>query len=205
MDINVSEEHTPSSWLTLKKKEVCSSPETVVSACEITYGHIVLPTLLSNLLIPHSSRNSSLFSTLFPSKCFGRKKGGSKLLRNVGNLCHCIMVLSLTNSWSWALLEKLPIVQLLENFPAFNGTRRFITAVTYALHRCLSWARSLPSYLSKIHYNIVHPSTSWSSQWSLPFWLSHQYPICIAIPRQFWNLSCSTSRANAWMKMSREL
>jgi hypothetical protein len=27
-------------------------------------------------------------------------------------------------------LEKLPIVQLLENFPAFYGTRRFITAFT---------------------------------------------------------------------------
>jgi hypothetical protein len=38
--------------------------------------------------------------------------------------------LSLTHSWSSALLEKLPIVQLLENFPAFYGTRRFITAFT---------------------------------------------------------------------------
>jgi hypothetical protein len=37
---------------------------------------------------------------------------------------------SLTHSWSRALLEKLPIVQLLENFPAFYGTRRFITAFT---------------------------------------------------------------------------
>jgi hypothetical protein len=32
-------------------------------------------------------------------------------------------------------------------------------------------------FLSKIHFNIVHPPTSWSSQWSLSFWLSHQYPI----------------------------
>jgi hypothetical protein len=52
---------------------------------------------------------------------------------------------SLTHSWSWALLEKLPIVQLLENFPAFYGTRRFITAFTRALHRSLSWARSIQS------------------------------------------------------------
>jgi hypothetical protein len=36
----------------------------------------------------------------------------------------------LTHSWSRALLEKPPIVQLLENFPAFYGTRRFITAFT---------------------------------------------------------------------------
>jgi hypothetical protein len=40
---------------------------------------------------------------------------------------------------------------------------------------------TIPSYLSKIHFNIVHPPTSWSSQWSLSFWISHQYPICIFI------------------------
>jgi hypothetical protein len=38
---------------------------------------------------------------------------------------------------------------------------------------------TIPSYLSKIHFNIVHLPTPWSSQWSLSFWLSHQYPICI--------------------------
>jgi hypothetical protein len=38
--------------------------------------------------------------------------------------------ISLIHSWSCALLEKLPIVQLLENFPAFYGIRRFITAFT---------------------------------------------------------------------------
>jgi hypothetical protein len=34
---------------------------------------------------------------------------------------------------------------------------------------------AIPSYLSKIHINIVLPPTSRSSQWSLFFWLSHQY------------------------------
>jgi hypothetical protein len=53
-----------------------------------------------------------------------------------------------THSWSWALLEKLPIVQLLKNFPAFYGIRRFITAFTKVLHWSLSWARSIPSILS---------------------------------------------------------
>jgi hypothetical protein len=52
---------------------------------------------------------------------------------------------SLTLSWSWALLEKLPIVQLLKNFPAFYGTRRLITVFTRALHWSLSWARSIQS------------------------------------------------------------
>jgi hypothetical protein len=44
----------------------------------------------------------------------------------------------LTHSLSSALLEKLPIVQPLKNFPAFYGTRRFITAFTRALHWSLS-------------------------------------------------------------------
>jgi hypothetical protein len=35
--------------------------------------------------------------------------------------------------------------------------------------------------LSKIHYNIVHPPMSRSTQWSLSFWLSHQYPTCIPL------------------------
>jgi hypothetical protein len=34
-------------------------------------------------------------------------------------------------------------------------------------------------HLSKIHFNIVRPPTSWSSQWYLSFWLSYQYPTCI--------------------------
>jgi hypothetical protein len=40
---------------------------------------------------------------------------------------------------------------------------------------------TIPFYLSKIHFNILHPPTSWSSQWSLYFSLSHQYHICIPL------------------------
>jgi hypothetical protein len=56
--------------------------------------------------------------------------------------------LSLTHSCSWALLEKPPIVQLLMNFPAFYGTRRFITVFTRAHHWSLSWARLMQSITS---------------------------------------------------------
>jgi hypothetical protein len=48
-----------------------------------------------------------------------------------------------THSWSWALLEKPPIVQLLKNFPAFYETRKFIIVFTRALHLSLSWARTI--------------------------------------------------------------
>jgi hypothetical protein len=40
---------------------------------------------------------------------------------------------------------------------------------------------TIPSYLSKINFNNVHPLTSWSSQWSLSLWLSQQYPIYIPL------------------------
>jgi hypothetical protein len=53
-------------------------------------------------------------------------------------------------SWSWPLLEKPPVVQLLKNFASFYGTRRFITVFTRALHWSLSWARS-------IQYTAPHP------------------------------------------------
>jgi hypothetical protein len=32
---------------------------------------------------------------------------------------------------------------------------------------------TIPFFLCKIHFNIVHPPTSWSSRWSLSFWISH--------------------------------
>jgi hypothetical protein len=48
-------------------------------------------------------------------------------------------------SWSWALLEKAPMVQLLTNYPAFYETRRFITVFTRALHWSLLWASSIQS------------------------------------------------------------
>jgi hypothetical protein len=47
-----------------------------------------------------------------------------------------------------------------------------------------------PSYLSKIHFNIVHPLTSWSSQWYLSFWISHQYPIYVPLLPHSCYMSC---------------
>jgi len=44
----------------------------------------------------------------------------------------------LLTSWSRVLLEKLTGLQLVKKFPAFYGTRRFITAITSARHLSLS-------------------------------------------------------------------
>ena len=53
------------------------------------------------------------------------------------------------------LLEKLTGFQIAKKFPAFYGTRRFITVLTSARHLSLSWA----SYVQPIR---PHP-TSWRS------------------------------------------
>ena len=57
--------------------------------------------------------------------------------------------------WRRVLLEKLTGSQLVKKFPAFYGTRKFITAFTSARHLSLSWARSTQSIPP-------HP-TSWRS------------------------------------------
>ena len=47
--------------------------------------------------------------------------------------------------WSKVLLEKLTGLQLVKKFPAFHGTRRFITALTSVRHLSLSWASPIQS------------------------------------------------------------
>ena len=43
------------------------------------------------------------------------------------------------------LLEKLTGLQLVKKFPAFHGTRRFITSLTSVRHLSLSWASPIQS------------------------------------------------------------
>jgi hypothetical protein len=65
----------------------------------------------------------------------------------------------------WSLLEKLPIVQPLKNFPAFYATRRLVTIFTRALHWPLSSARSIQSIPSN-PLSLRSSSTNfWSRHW----------------------------------------
>ena len=57
--------------------------------------------------------------------------------------------------WCRVLLEKLTGLQLVMKFPAFHGTRRFITVLTSVRHLSLSWASPIQSIY-------LHP-TSWRS------------------------------------------
>jgi hypothetical protein len=49
------------------------------------------------------------------------------------------------------------------------------------IHSQIDAVHNTPFYLSKIHFNIVNPSMSWSSLWSLSFRLSHRYRICVPL------------------------
>jgi len=55
------------------------------------------------------------------------------------------LLTSLLNPYNRILLEKLTGSQLVKKFPAFYGTRRFITAFTRARHLFLYWASSTQS------------------------------------------------------------
>jgi len=61
----------------------------------------------------------------------------------------------LLTPWCRVLLQNLTGLQLVKKFPAFHGTRRFITALTSVRHLSLSWASPIQS---------IYPHlTSWRS------------------------------------------
>ena len=89
------------------------------------------------------------------------------LLKLSGYYMYHLLIYLLT-SWCRVLLEKLTGLQLVKKFPAFHGTRRFITALTNVRHLSLSWASPIQSLYP-------HP-TSWRSILILP---TH---LCLGLP-----------------------
>ena len=94
------------------------------------------------------------------------------------------------------LHEQLTGLQLVKKFPAFHGTRRFITALISVCHLSILGQPNpvhIPtSHLLEIHPNIIHPSTPRSHQWSLHPYASHAQPISffsILSPAQYWERS----------------
>jgi len=74
----------------------------------------------------------------------------------------------LLTPWRTVLLEKLIGLQLVKKFPAFQGTRRFITTLTNVRHLSLSWASPIQSIYP-------HP-ISWRSILILSTYLSLGLP-----------------------------
>ena len=68
----------------------------------------------------------------------------SNAYKNTDPKIHYSVFQSLT-PWCRVLLEKLTGLQLVKKFPAFHGTRRFITALTSVHHLSLSWASAIQS------------------------------------------------------------
>ena len=72
----------------------------------------------------------------------------------ISNLLNKVITYLLT-PWCRVRLEQLTGLQLVKKFPAFHGTRRFVTALTSVRHLSLSWASPIQS---------IYPHlTSWRS------------------------------------------
>jgi hypothetical protein len=81
---------------------------------------------------------------------------------------HLTPIFSQLTNWLRGAGSSLRSHQFLKSFPTFCGTGRFIIVFTRVLHWFLSRGTSIqwiPSHpiSFKIHFNIVHPLTSWSS------------------------------------------
>ena len=98
--------------------------------------------------------------------------------------------------WSKGFPEKLTGPQIVNRFPAFYVTCRFITAFITARHLPLSWARSIqsmpPTRFSKVHFNIILPCTPGSSKWCPSFWYLHQNPLCTSPRPHACYMHCQT-------------
>ena len=119
----------------------------------ITRLNTVILWILNCLTKPHESSNKrSHFMLLkcehdayvttgeFPNWIWRRKKKKERNCREVPITKWHYIITYLLTPWSWVLLEKLTGLQLVKKFPAFYGTRRFLTALTSVRHLSLSWA-----------------------------------------------------------------
>jgi len=126
---------------------------------------------------------------------------GSKFLRNFSSVCTFLsltylLTYSLT-PWCRVLLEKLTGLQLVKKFPAFYGTRRFITALTSVRHPSLSWASPIQSIYP-------HP-TSWRSILILSTHLRLGLPTALRVLRlrieelpPIWRVAANKLNKQSW-------
>jgi hypothetical protein len=135
--------------------------------CYGTQKFITVCTSASFLSILYCYCKASEFTQVKWLHASGKQLVKRSHQRFLHNMCGGYWLLT---TCSRVLPEKLKCPKLLKNFPEFYGIRRFITAFARARHLSLSWARliqSMPPFnLSKIHFNIILPSTPGSFKWS---------------------------------------
>ena len=90
----------------------------------------------------------------------------------------------LLTPWRRVLLEKLTDFQLVKKFPAFHGTRRFITALKSVRHLSLSWASLIQFvyiYRHRYVYIYIHTHTH------IHTYIIHTYihiSVCVSFARK---------------------
>ena len=94
--------------------------------------------------ILHRYQNTEVAAILQPPtpKTFQRPATKTREIQNGGFLCPLLTYLL---HGAESFLRSYLILQLIKKFPAFYGTRRFITVLTSARHPSLSWANSIQS------------------------------------------------------------
>jgi hypothetical protein len=97
---------------------------------------------------------SLLDNSLHQASCVAFKTWAHTCLFSCPALAPPLCLLFKLTSWSWALLEKPQIVQLLENFPEFYGTRRFITVFTRALHCSVQVRGPLWNFVTSLFFTV---------------------------------------------------
>ena len=117
-----------------------TSPTTIFPSSPTSSCHLFLGLPLS--LVVHKFIYNTLLGILFPSilcTCPNQHNLFKLIVFIIVGFNTYILTYLLT-PWCRVLLEKLNGLQLVKKFPAFQGTRRFITALTSVRHLSLSWA-----------------------------------------------------------------
>ena len=114
-------------------------PDSVVRSLSIylsIYIYIYIYIILSRLLFSILSEGKQIFNYLLQEK-----------VHTVNYTCSFTFdrFTYLLTPWCRVLLDKLTGLQLVKKFPAFHGTRMFITALTSVRHLSLSWASPIQS------------------------------------------------------------
>jgi len=100
---------------------------------------------LSVLRMRGEFKNYSFICALVPTEEKSKRQKDRSYETNEDVQAVSLIITYLLTPWCGVLLEKLTVLQLVKKFPAFQGTRRFITALTSVCHLSLSWASAIQS------------------------------------------------------------